>query len=74
MPQSTVRDFKLVSIFVSQSNSGFIIADLNEAGQKTCIANGGRGGNPENTFLGQKGEALTLNLDLKLIADIGLVG
>jgi len=38
------------------------------------IAKGGAGGGPESEFLGQKGETLSIQIDLKLIADIGLVG
>ncbi|KAL5006952.1 hypothetical protein ScPMuIL_015758 [Solemya velum] len=57
-----------------KTEHGKVVGDLNEAGQRVCVAKGGKGGNPENTFLGQKGEAHVMNLDLKLIADIGLVG
>ncbi|XP_059483347.1 TATA-binding protein-associated factor 172-like isoform X1 [Neocloeon triangulifer] len=35
---------------------------------------GGAGGGPDNDFKGEKGEATFLKLDLKLIADCGLVG
>lgn len=38
------------------------------------IAKGGAGGCPESEFVGQKGETLSIQIDLKLIADIGLVG
>lgn len=38
------------------------------------IARGGTGGNAKNGFLGTKGQAYPVNFDLKLIADIGLVG
>ena len=38
------------------------------------LLEGGRGGNPGNTFQGEKGESGVATLDLKLIADIGLVG
>lgn len=38
------------------------------------VAKGGSGGSPANGFLGVKGETKTVDLNLKLIADIGLVG
>lgn len=38
------------------------------------VAKGGPGGCPETGFSGISGENLTIRLDLKLIADIGLVG
>jgi GTPase involved in cell partitioning and DNA repair len=47
---------------------------LNEEGQRLVIAKGGEGGGPESEFVGQKGETLSIQIDLKLIADIGLVG
>ncbi|XP_062601726.1 GTP-binding protein 10-like [Saccostrea cucullata] len=51
-----------------------IIGDLDEEGKELVVAKGGSGGNPSNGFEGTKGEAKTVDLNLKLIADIGLVG
>ncbi|XP_060066945.1 GTP-binding protein 10 homolog [Ylistrum balloti] len=50
------------------------MADLDEDGEEVVVAKGGKGGTIENSFLGQKGEARTIVLDLKLIADVALVG
>jgi len=51
-----------------------LIADLDE-NEATCIvAGGGTGGCTATNFLGRPGENRTVNLDLKLIADVGLVG
>ncbi|XP_018574706.1 GTP-binding protein 10 homolog isoform X2 [Anoplophora glabripennis] len=50
------------------------IGELNEEGEELVIAKGGTGGHPKNGFLGTKGQAYPIKLDLKLIADIGLVG
>src|SRR5215211_5245868 len=63
-----------------------IIAEILEDGQEAIVAKGGRGGKG-NTFFatathqsprewqpGEEGEARTLELELKLIADVGLVG
>ncbi len=62
------------------------LKDLTEAGQTVCVAKGGRGGRgnarfatstnqtPREAEPGKPGEARQLRLELKLIADIGLVG
>ncbi|KAH8376811.1 hypothetical protein KR093_001452 [Drosophila rubida] len=51
-----------------------LMADLNEE-DATCIAaGGGTGGCTGNNFIGRPGDNRTVNLDLKLIADVGLVG
>ena len=38
------------------------------------VAKGGVGGDPTNNFLGKKGHRMMIKLNLKLIADVGLVG
>ncbi len=48
--------------------------EVNEPGERLLITRGGSGGNKLNKWQGQKGEAQSVRLDLKLIADIGLVG
>ncbi|KAH8255462.1 hypothetical protein KR038_003702 [Drosophila bunnanda] len=51
-----------------------LIADLNENDATCIVAGGGTGGCTGTNFLGRPGESRTVNLDLKLIADVGLVG
>lgn len=63
-----------------------LIGDLVTAGQRLIVAKGGRGGRGNQHFAtsrqqvpltaekGEPGEEFTLRLELKLIADVGLVG
>ena len=67
-------------------NSGKTMADLVEDGQRVVIAKGGRGGFGNAHFVssrrqapkfaekGEPGESYDLQLELKMIADVGLVG
>ena len=48
--------------------------DLNDDGDEVVVARGGVPGGPDTEYRGIKGESLNVTLDLKLIADIGLVG
>lgn len=48
--------------------------EIHKAGSKLIVAKGGLGGCQETGYSGQKGERRFLYLDLKLIADIALVG
>ena len=50
------------------------LGELNEEGDKFLLAKGGDGGSPANGFCGMKGDAQSIVLDLKLIADVGFVG
>ncbi len=56
------------------TDSGAVIGEVNEEGQRVVVARGGRGGSPLNNYHPEKGTAFSVNLDLKLIADVGLIG
>jgi len=71
----------------SDPNAGLqLMADLTELGQRALVARGGRGGRGNARFVtstnraprraepGEPGEARRLCLQLKLLADVGLVG
>jgi GTP-binding protein len=67
-------------------NSGELIGDLVEPGQRLRVARAGRGGRgnarfatsthqaPREAERGEPGQEISLRLELKLIADIGIVG
>jgi GTPase len=71
---------------VSDANTKEVIADLTEHGQQAIIARGGRGGRgnsrfaspsnpaPELSENGEPGQERDIILELKVLADVGLVG
>jgi len=59
---------------VAFNDAGRNLGELNEVGDRLLVTVGGAGGGPENNFMAQKGASTSVKLDLKLIADIGLVG
>ncbi len=71
---------------VSDAESGELLYDLVEPEQKVIIARGGRGGQGNTRFKsathraprfaqpGEPGQTLTIKLELKLLADVGLMG
>lgn len=52
----------------------FPIGELNHEGDKVLVAKGGLGGSLHSGFLPSKGHTRHIRLDLRLIADLGLVG
>jgi GTP-binding protein len=75
-----------VGTLVLDGDSGETIADLATPGQRVLVAHGGRGGRGNQHFAkpwhqaprehedGQAGEERNLRFELKLLADVGLVG
>lgn len=75
-----------VGTIISDENTGKILADLSVPGKKVLVAEGGIGGKgnagfvnsirqaPKFAELGDKGAELVLKLELKLVADVALVG
>lgn len=75
-----------VGTLVREEKSGVVLFDLASPGQRFVAAQGGRGGRGNASFKsatnqsprqfekGKPGQSLALELELKLIADVGLVG
>ncbi|WP_424194133.1 Obg family GTPase CgtA [Ampullimonas aquatilis] len=75
-----------VGTLITDSDSGELIADLTEHGQVALLAQGGNGGwgnihfksstnrAPRQQTDGQPGERRNLRLELKVLADVGLLG
>lgn len=53
---------------------GNVLGSIDQEGDTVIVARGGPGGAKENNFFGHFGQVHHIRLDLKLIADIGLVG
>src|SRR5690606_26329404 len=71
---------------VTDDDTGVVIADLTQHGQRAVIAKGGRGGRGNSRFAtpanpapeiaenGEPGQERNVKLELKVLADVGLVG
>uniref|UniRef100_T1JAB0 OBG-type G domain-containing protein n=1 Tax=Strigamia maritima TaxID=126957 RepID=T1JAB0_STRMM len=56
------------------TDQGRLLGDLKKEDSSVLVAQGGGGGCAENQYSGQRGQAQTILLDLKLISDVGFVG
>ncbi|RWS05852.1 GTP-binding protein 10-like protein, partial [Dinothrombium tinctorium] len=56
------------------TDDGSVLSELNNDRDRVIVALGGRGGDSCNQFMAQKGQRRTIILDLKLLADVGLIG
>ncbi len=75
-----------VGTLIKDADTGRTLADLTEPGQEAVIAKGGRGGKgnvhfansvrqaPNFARAGEPGEDYNLQIELKLLADVGLIG
>lgn len=75
-----------VGTVISDKATGQVLIDLNTHDQKVMIAKGGNGGlgnihfkssvnrSPKQCTQGEPGEAFELHLELKVLADVGLLG
>ncbi|MFH1380588.1 MAG: GTPase ObgE [Candidatus Omnitrophota bacterium] len=69
VPQGTI---------LKDANTGTILRDLTQVGDEVIVARGGEGGKGNSkrreATPGQKGEERELALELKIIADVGIIG
>lgn len=75
-----------VGTVVREAESGLVVVDMAEEGQREVILTGGKGGKgnqhyatstmqiPQYAQQGQEGQEMTVKLDLKVLADVGLLG
>jgi GTP-binding protein len=75
-----------VGTVVSDRDSGEVLADLDRAGLRVLVVRGARGGRgnarfasstnraPRRADLGRPGDSRWLHLELKLLADVGVIG
>ncbi len=75
-----------VGTIIRDADTDELLADLTHHGQRVCVAKGGKGGlgnihfkssvnrAPKQFTPGEEGEARTLLLELKVLADVGLLG
>jgi GTP-binding protein len=75
-----------VGTIITNMQTGQRLVDLDQAGAEVILAHGGKGGKGNNHFKsstnqaprkatpGRDGEAFRISLELKLLADVGLVG
>ncbi len=75
-----------IGTIIRDAKTNKVLADLSKEGQKELILSGGRGGKGNSHFAtstrqaprfaqdGEKGEEKELILELKLLADVGLIG
>ncbi len=75
-----------VGTLIRDADTGEIVADLTRHGQRVCLARGGKGGlgnihfkssvnrAPKQATPGEPGEARRLLWELKVLADVGLLG
>ena len=75
-----------VGTLIRDLDTDEIVADLTHHGQRVCLAKGGKGGlgnihfkssvnrAPKQATPGEEGEARSLQLELKVLADVGLLG
>ena len=75
-----------VGTVITEEETGALIADLATDGQRALIAKGGKGGlgnlhfksstnrAPRQTTSGEAGEELRLHMELRVLADVGLLG
>lgn len=75
-----------VGTLIRDVDTDQVLADLTHHGQRICLARGGKGGlgnihfkssinrAPKQATPGEEGEARSLQLELKVLADVGLLG
>ncbi|KAM4704862.1 GTP-binding protein 10 [Rhinophrynus dorsalis] len=73
-PPGQVCEINVPTGITVTTDDGVTIGELDKEGDQLLVAKGGRGGGFRTDFIPSKGQKRIIRLDLKLIADFGLVG
>src|SRR4051812_34000169 len=73
-PGSRQTIYVPLGVSISDDDKKVFLGEINCKTDEVTVAHGGEGGHGGNGFMGQRGDTVFIRLDLKILADVGLVG